>query len=239
MTIGLILLAIVAILIFFGVAERFFRKIGVPGWVAFLLVLALSLGAIFPSIRIGSVFSMNVGGFLIPLVAITVFMIMMGFKREMLRTMFAAIAVASVAVATRMLIPSNSTGMVVTSSVIIGFLGGAVAYLIGMSRLATLAAAMSGIVIGDVITSLVYYFAIDGSPIALGSRGVFDSLIIASVFGVVLVEAIAGMKRAMNHKTISQTTLNMESAKDDMPMTDIPSEVIDSEIIDYFDDNSL
>ena len=195
MTIGLILLSVLAILVFFGATERLFRRMGIANWLAFILVLALVAGAVVPQITIGQAFAMNVGGFIVPLVFAVALAVLIGWNAELFRAGVATLAVASAAVAARMLILPVSAGMTVTASVIVGFVGGAVAFIIAKTRLATLAAALGGIVIGDVVTSVIYRYFVDGSAVALGTRGVFDSLVIAAVFGVLLVEVIASIRK--------------------------------------------
>ena len=61
MTIGLVLLGIIAVLLFFGAAEKYFDRLGLTSWLAFLLVLALIIGAVMPEVRAGT-FVMTVGG---------------------------------------------------------------------------------------------------------------------------------------------------------------------------------
>ncbi len=213
MTIGLILLAILAILIFFGLAERFFRQIGLNKWVAFLLVVALVVGAIVPNITIGGVFSLNFGGFLVPLIIITVLMAIMKSGAEVLRSLLAIVAVAAVAVATRMLIEPTDGALILASSLIIGFVGGGVAFLVGQTRLSTLAAAMGGIILGDIIINFVYTFVVGGYVFALGSYGVFDSIIIASIFGILICQAVLGIRNTTDRRKIKRV-LATEAAED-------------------------
>lgn len=214
MTIGLILLAILAILIFFGLAERFFRQLGINNWLAFLFVLALVIGAIVPNITIGKVFSLNVGGFLVPLVIMTVLMLIMKSGSEILRGILGIISVASVAVATRMLIEPTIGALILASSLIIGFVGGMVAFLVGQSRLAALASAMGGIVLGDIIINFLYTFVIGGYNFSLGSLGVFDSIIIASIFSILLYEAVNAIKSTTDRRRIKRALVT-EAAKDE------------------------
>lgn len=240
MIIGLVLLAIVAVLIFFGLTTRFFKRIGVANWLAFLLVLALVVGAVLPNIRIGTMFSMNIGGFLLPL-SVTVFlMIMLGANSNLAKSVLALLAVASVAISTRMLMMPTSMGMQIGASIIVGIVGGAVAYLIAKSRLGTLAAAMGGIVLGDIVVSLVYRFVTEttGNVLMLGVNGVFDSLIIASVFGVLLAEVIGFARRMASDRRISAGVVQTESAEDNLfeGYTIAPSEDEDG-FDDYFNDD--
>lgn len=239
MTIGLIILGVLAILIFFGVTERFFRKIGIANWIAFLLVLALVIGALIPNIVIRNMVSINVSGFIIPFVIMIILAALIGWNKELARAMLAVVAVAGIAVAVRMLIKPTNISMIVTASVVVGFVGGAIAYLVGQTRLSTLVATMGGIVIGDLIVGLINRFALGGTNIALGASGVFDSIIIASIFGIILVEAIAGMRGAMNRNRISETNLNMESGQD-VHITkalDYKDKEDKEEYVDYFNDD--
>ncbi len=243
MTIGLILLGIVAVLIFFGITERFFRRIGISNGLAFVLVLALVIGAIVPEIRFGSAFSVNISGFLIPVVLVVLFSAIIGFNSDLSRAYLASVAVAGVAVAVRMLIMPTNFASVITASVIVGLVGGAVAYLIGMTRISTIIAAVAGIVMGDIVVNILNRFVLSGAPFALGSSGVFDSIIIAAVFGVLLVEAITAVKRTMNRKQVSKTALNMEAGEDnDMTGREVSTLKIEedndteTDFNDYFDD---
>lgn len=196
MIIGLIILGILAVLVFFGATERFFRKMGIANWLAFILVLALVAGAVVPEIGIGGAFTMNIGGFIVPVVLTVALAVLIGWNQELFRCGVATLAVASAAIAARMLIMPVSAGLTVTASVIVGFVGGAVAYIIARTRLATIAASLGGIVLGDIVTSLVYRYFVDGSAVALGTRGVFDSLVIAAVFAILLVEVVGTIRKS-------------------------------------------
>ncbi len=244
MTIGLVILGIIALLIFFGVTEKFFRKIGMSNPLAFLLVLALVAGAVAPNIRIGSAFEMNVSGFLIPIVLVVIFSVMIGLNSDLTRAYLAMIAVAGVAVATGMLINVTTLAGQITASVIMGFVGGAVAYLIAMTRLSTLIASIGGIVIGDIIVSLLNYYVVPTvavSSVSLGTQGTFDAIILAAVFGIIMVEAVAAMKRTVNRKRVAKSALNMEiSEENDLSGSEMSTVVREEEFNDYFsDDNNV
>ncbi|MCL2675911.1 MAG: DUF1614 domain-containing protein [Firmicutes bacterium] len=200
MTIGLILLALVAILIFFGISERFFRALGLKNWVAFLLVLALVVGAVVPNLTIAGVLTVNWGGFVVPLVIMAVLMVLMRGKDQIMRAVLAIFAVAAVAVATRMLIEPTRGALILAASLIIGFLGGTAAYLAGQSRLGSLTGAIGGIILGDIITNFLYVYVFSGYEFMLGSYGVFDSIVIAGVFAIVLYEAISAIKRTAERR---------------------------------------
>ncbi len=200
MTIGLILLAAVGLFLFFGGTERFFTKLGLPSRAAFIIVLALVLGAIIPQVSFGSAFNIQLGGFLIPLAVMAIFLFRCNGKEEVFKALLSLASVAAVCVAARMLIPSYNAGLRVTISVVTGFVSAVVACIISQSRIPALAGILGGMVVSDVITSLVYRFFIDGSAVSLGTAGVFDAIVIGVVFTVIIAEALSAIKRHTNAK---------------------------------------
>lgn len=229
MTIGLVLLAVVAILIFFGLSDKFFKNLGVASWIGFLIALALIVGAVIPDITIGSGFIMNLGGFIVPVIGMIVLAAFIGWNWDLVRLAFAEISVAAVCVATRLLILPDSTGMILAATLIVGFVGGTVAFLIGRSRLSTLASVMGGVVLGDLIVNLIYVYGLGGYTFSMGTRGVFDSIIIGCVFGILLLEAVVTARKAASNKRVAHSSMNAESGED----------VTGDEFDDYFDDTIL
>jgi len=194
MTIGLIILGVVAILAFFGLLERFFIKLGLKSWVALILVLGLVVGAVVPPIVFGTALSISIGGFIAPLVVVIVLLGVAKNRSESFRAVVAMLAVASVAVATRMLLAPLNASLILAASLIIGFVGGASAFLAGHTRVASVSSAIGGIILGDVIIGLIRFF-VGGDMVVLGAQGVFDSLIIAAIFSLLVCEAIGAIKR--------------------------------------------
>ena len=237
--IGLILLAALAVLTFFGVTERFFRKVGIPDWLAFLLVLSFVIGAVVPDIPIGTRLSLNVGGFIIPAVFIVILFSVTPAKggAGAWRGIISALAVAGVTVAVRMLIrPEAAGGLLIVTAAVTGLLGGIVAYLAGGTRLGTLSGAVGGIMLGDIANNLILRF-LDGANVTLGARGVFDSIILAAVTGIVILEIVEAIKRTMGEKNITSTALNTEAAEDARFADDGKAGAAkDEEFKNYFED---
>ena len=215
MTIGLILLAAVAVFLFFGGSERFFSKLGIPSKAAFLIVLALVLGTVIPTLSFGSALTVNLGGFLIPLAIMAVFLFRCDSMGERLKALLSIAAVAAVCVAVRMLIPGTSAGLAVTISVVTGFVGAAVACMVAGTRVSALAGVVGGVVLGDIVTSLAYRFFIDGSIVSLGTAGAFDSVIIGVVFAVIIAETLSAVKRHSRVSVHSEPQAGMTEAGSD------------------------
>ena len=235
MLIGLILLSVLAVLIFFGVAERFFRRIGVPDWLAFVLVLSFVIGAVVPEIQIGAGMTLNVGGFIIPAAFVILLFSISPVKKESFHVCLATIFVAGVTVAIRMLVRPDSGILFLVTAVVTGLLCGTVAYLMGRTRIATLVGAVTGIVIGDIINNISLWF-LHGTSVSLGANGVFDSVVIATITGVALVEVIEAIRHAMSRKHISLTAFRTEAAEDVRFFPRKKSDSTDDEYRNYFED---
>ena len=88
MTIGLVLSVVVAILAFFGLADSFFKRVPIAPWLGFVVSLLLIVGALIPNITIGS-FSMNIGGFIVPVIGSVIFSVIAWRRGDFLKVIFA------------------------------------------------------------------------------------------------------------------------------------------------------
>ena len=210
MIIGLVLLGITALLLFFGIAKRVFANFGVPYLAAFVIVGVLIGSAFIPTFHIGRV-SVNAAGFIAPMVFSVMFLLLAKRRREVWYAVVALSASAAVYVAVLLLIsPITSVTVTVVSA---GFLCGAVAYLVGKTQLGALAAVFAGLPLGEVVASAVNYFSL-GTEISLGTAATFDTVILAAVFAVVLYEAIAAIRRTMNARAKTSAALETETAEE-------------------------
>ncbi len=210
MIIGLVLLGLVAVLLFFGVAERVFKSFGVAYWLAFVIVGLLIGCAFIPSFKIGSVV-FNVAGFIAPLLFAAVFFFITWRTRETLHALATTSVVAAMFIAVQLLLGpiTNDTVTVIIS----GFLCGAIGYLVGKTKLAALAAVFLGMPIGEVVASAVS-MRVYGTPMEFGTPATFDAVILAAVFSVVLFESIAAIKRTMNAKARNKAATQAEIAEE-------------------------
>ncbi|MDE5563112.1 MAG: hypothetical protein K2J01_06170, partial [Clostridiales bacterium] len=81
MIIGLVLLGLVAVLLFLGIAERVFKSFGVAYWLAFVMIGVLIGCAFIPTFTVGAV-QFNVAGFFAPLIFSAVFFALAFRMRE-------------------------------------------------------------------------------------------------------------------------------------------------------------
>lgn len=219
MTIGLIILGILAVMLFFGAAEKYFDRLGLTSWLTFLLILALIVGAVVPEIKTEG-FIMTVGGFIIPLIVGVIILIFAVKDGEALRTSLAIPVVAALTVMFRLVIGVNSTATVLATSLLIGFVGGAAAYLAAGSRLGTLAGALGGCIIGDAISAALLRGLFGYQTLTLGGYGIFDGMIIAATFGLIMAETVAAVRRAVGGRLAKEQDLNAEAGEDVSPGAD-------------------
>ena len=66
MTFGIVVLSVVLIALICGAGQRILDKMRMNDKWALILVIAMIVGILIPPIKIGSLFSFSIGGFLIP-----------------------------------------------------------------------------------------------------------------------------------------------------------------------------
>lgn len=194
MIIGLILLALTVILMFFGIAKKVFNSFGITYWLAFIMVGVLIGCAFIPSFKLFGA-SVNVAGFIAPVVFGIIFFVLARRSHEVWRAAVTAVSVTALYVSVILLVQPISDNVV--TAITAGFLCGAVAYLVAKTRVAALAGVFVGVPLGDVIASAVNVY-VSGSAMSFGSAASFDAAVLAGVFAIILYEAIAAIKRTMN-----------------------------------------
>ena len=97
MSIGLILLIIVGLLVAFGVAQRVLDRLRLTDRQALLFVGLLFVGGLIPDIPITPLFSVNIGGALVPIGLCIYLLVKAGSAWEVVRALLAA-AVTGVAI---------------------------------------------------------------------------------------------------------------------------------------------
>ena len=190
MSIGLILLLVTALLILFGVAQRVLDRLRLTDRQALLFVGLLFVGGLIPDIPVTPLFSVNIGGALVPLGLCVYLLVRAGSAQEVVRALLAsAITAVAIHLAGEWM-PSEPEQIVIDPNVVFGLIGGAVAYLFGRSRRGAFVAG----VLGSVGANL--WDAIDvwsqGIPQALsrGGAGLQDTIVISGLLAVLLAELV-------------------------------------------------
>lgn len=210
MIIGLVLLGLTALLLFFGVAERVFKSFGVAYWLAVCMIGVLIGCAFIPTFTVGSV-EFNVAGFFAPLLFAAVFLALAAKMNELRRALVVAAVTAALFISVWLLIAPIASDTV--SVIIIGFLCGAADYLVGKTKLAALCGIFLGMPIGEAISSAVGMYVYN-TPIRFGTPATFDAIILAAVTAVVIFESVSAIKRAMNNRARHKAGADAETAEE-------------------------
>ncbi|MCL2598766.1 MAG: DUF1614 domain-containing protein, partial [Firmicutes bacterium] len=213
MTIGLLCLGTVALLIFFGVAQKTLKEIGIPEWVAFVFVLALVIGVVMPSLQFGNVY-LSISGFLLPLVCCALLFAVIGIKKELLSVLIATLAIAASTMIVKFLLPVSLNEFVSLQCLLIGLCGGLFACLFAKKRTAALLSSILGILLGDALVALIHMYAYHFVFVSIGSDGIFDAIVLSSLLGVVLVALVENMRVAQQQRRQTSKALLIEAAED-------------------------
>jgi hypothetical protein len=190
------LLGLSAVLILVGVFAGALRAMRIPVWAAFLFVLAVLGGSLAPAVWIGPRFSFSVGGWLIPFIFAVCLLLAAGFTRETGEMRLASFVTAAAVFALRYFIPLNSLGLRFLSAALIGLIAGAISYLIGRSRRGAFVSAVFGVTFGELAVFLVDLGMGRVPALALGTGGMLDSIVIASLAAVLLAHFLDALNEA-------------------------------------------
>jgi uncharacterized membrane protein len=198
--VGIIILIIVSILIYLGLAQRALDRMRLSDRGALVVIAAIILGSFIniPLPFLPFTTSVNVGGALVP-VGLAVYLLKRaGTAREWARALGGAVLTAVVVYVVGSLINTGTTiepagrYAFIDAIYLYPLVGGIVAYLIGRSRRAAFIAATLGVLLVDVF----HYFWLlnQGAPqnyaVAVGGAGAFDTIVLAGIFAILLAELV-------------------------------------------------
>lgn len=188
---GLILLIVASILVYFGLAQRLLDRMRLTDKGALAVITALIVGS-FIDIPIMRNVSVNLGGAVVP-VALAIYLLMKaGTTWEWVRALLATIATTAVIfVAGTYLMhgdPGENTLIPIDTLYLYPLVGGAIAYLLGRSRRAAFVAGTLGVLGLDIVHWIWLGVTRTPGTVAIGGAGAFDSIVIAGLFAVLLAE---------------------------------------------------
>ena len=216
MSLGMILLTVVAILVFFGVDQRVLDKMHLSDKMALLLIALMFFGTLIPNITIGRV-SLNLGGTLIPVGICVYLLIKADTNKERIRALIGALVTAGIVYALSALLPDEPEAIVIDPLILYGITGGLVAYLLGRSRRGAFIYGVLGILLADVVQGIVTMVNGVDQTLVLGGAGFFDAMVFSGILGVVLcellgeaLERIVRGKEAPDHERVHNPVKHKE-----------------------------
>ena len=201
MTIGMIILIVVAILILLGLGQRVLDRMRLNDKLA-LLFIALIIGLGFvPDIRVTDVFAFNLGGAVVPLALCVYLFIKADTAWERGRSILASIITGAAVFAIGVFAPDEPETITVDPILLYGLAAGLIAYIFGRSRRCAFIAGVIGTMLSD--TANAIYVWSQGVPqdFVLGGAGAMSSIVIAGIVAVLLAELLGEIIERMKRGT--------------------------------------
>ena len=188
MSIGMILLIVVAVLVLFGVAQRVLDGMRLTDRGALAVLAAMFIGGLIPSIRFTDSISVNIGGAIIPFILCVYLFVKAGTAWEKWRTVIGVIVTTGAVYALSRLLPAEPEAMLFDSNYIYGIVGGVVAYILGRSRRGAFVCGVMGVLLADITTAIVMASQSTRYSLNLGGAGFFDVVMLSGILAVLLAE---------------------------------------------------
>lgn len=201
MPIGIILLIITVVLVYFGVAQRILDRMRLNDKTALLFIIAMIIGSFLPDIPVGGGLSINIGGGIIP-VALAVYLLVTAdeaFERN--RAIIASIITGAVIYVTGRFLTGEPETIFIDPIYMFGLLAGLVAYLVGRSRRGAFAAGILGVVVSDIAYTIENSITNTPGRTVIGGSGIFDAVVVAGLIAVVLAEIVGEAREKLQGGT--------------------------------------
>lgn len=189
MTIGMIVLVVVAIVIYLGAAQRVLDRLRLSDRAALIFLGAMVVGGFLPEIPLSDNVSINIGGGIVPLALAVYLFAKAGTTKEKVRAVVATLVTAAVVYATMKIMPLEPTyNMFLDPMYIFAIIAAVVGYLAGRSRRSAFIAGSMGLLLTDVFSRIEIAIRGGSGRMSIGGAGVFDSIVIGGILALLLAE---------------------------------------------------
>lgn len=199
MPIGMIVLLIVGVLVYFGLAQRILDRMRLTDKQALMFIGAIIVGSFIdiPIMSAPMEVSINVGGAVLPLL-LSIWLIWKADETgERVRAILSSVLVAAAVFLGSRYLPYEPENMFLDPKLIYGVAAGFIAYIGGRSRRSAFIGGVLGIVISDLIHMVtILNLGIPGTT-DIGGAGAFDVTIIAGIVGVMTAELVGETREKM------------------------------------------
>ncbi len=190
MSVGMILLVVVAVLVFMGLGQTVLDRLRLSDKAAIGIIIAIALSTIFiPNIEISEMVSINIGGFVIPVGLAIYLFIKAETSKERNRAMLAAlVAGGAIYIVQRYVLPAEPEALPIDPNYVYPVIGAIIAYALGRSRRGAFIAGVLGVVISDLIQLILNTVNNIPAPTRFGGAGGVDTTVIAGILAVLIAE---------------------------------------------------
>ena len=191
-TVGRLILLSLALLIFFGVAERVLDRMHMSDKAALLVLGAIVVGSFINITLYRSdllTVRMNLGGALVPLAVALYVWFKAGTVKEKVRSLLGAVLTTG-AIWLLGRFVANEYALPVDIIYLYPMIAGLVGYIFGRSRKGAFVAAVLGVLLFDVTHGLYLIWQQMPGLVHFGGGGMYDTVILSGVLAVCLAEFI-------------------------------------------------
>ena len=189
MSLGMILLVVLALLILFGVLQRVLDRMGLTDRQSLLCVAAIFIGGWLPDLNLGTV-TLNWGGAIVPLAVCVYLFFHAGTGMERGRCLLASLLTAAAVYAIGVFFPADPVTMPFDPMILYGLCGGIIAWLLGRSRRSAFVAGILGVILADAAIGIVNWRNGVAQTVRLGGAGALDAVVLSGVTAVLLCELV-------------------------------------------------
>ena len=207
MTIGMILLIVVAILILLGVGQRILDRLRLNDKLALMFIALIIVLGFVPDIRVSRVFAFNLGGAVIPLALCVYLFIKADTAWERWRCILASLATGAAIFAIGRFSPDEPEAITVDPIILYGLAAGLIAYLFGRSRRCAFIAGVIGMMLSNTANAVYVWSKGVEQDFVLGGAGAFDGIVVAGLAGVLLAELLGEIIERMKRGTQRPTRI--------------------------------
>ena len=199
MSLGMMILTVVAVLVFCGLLQRVLDRMYLTDRMALLLIAAMVVGSLLPNVTLGPV-SVNIGGALIPLGVCAYLFIRADEALERWRTLLGSVLTGAAVYGLSILLPAEAEALPIEPMLLYGIAAGAIAWLLGRSRRGAFICGVVGVMIADITTAVVNWMQGIDQQLILGGAGLADAVVVSGVLAVLLCELVGETVERMVRK---------------------------------------
>ncbi len=201
MPLSYIILMIVSVLILLGFAHRVLDRLGLTDMAALAFIIAIIIGSFIPDIKLTPLFSINIGGAIIPFILAIYVFLQADDSSEKAHAIFGFMISGIVVYLLGIYLPAEPASIIIEPMYIYAIVCGLISYAIGRSRKAAFISGVLGIVVSDLIQWIVNMVRDIPGTIRMGGAGFLDAVVLSPIIAVLLVELIGETREKMQGGT--------------------------------------
>jgi uncharacterized membrane protein len=197
--IGMIVLVILSIIIYFGLAQRVLDRMKLTDKGALAVIAAIIVGSFIniPLVSGRTDLIVNLGGAVIPLILALYLLFTAGTSKEWGRTIFGTIVTAFLLVSAFRLLSAEPETMVIDPLWVIPIIAGLTAYLLGRSRRGAFITAILGVILADLVNYLWLINTNTPGRVNIGGAGAIDAVVLSGIIAVLLAEFVGEFRERL------------------------------------------